>query len=41
MKRPRAAQLCLALTAEDVQAAFAKWLHPENLVQTSQGPEPK
>jgi zinc protease len=37
----RAAHRCLALTAEDVQAAFAKWLHPENLVQASQGPEPK
>jgi zinc protease len=37
----RAARLCLALTAQDVQAAFAKWLHPENLVQTTQGPEPK
>jgi zinc protease len=37
----RAARLCLALTAEDVQAAFAKWLHPENLVQATQGPDPK
>ncbi|HVM61716.1 MAG TPA: pitrilysin family protein [Verrucomicrobiae bacterium] len=36
-----AAKLCLALTAEDVQAAFAKWVHPENLVQESLGPEPK
>ncbi len=37
----RAARRCLALTAEDVQAAFAKWLRPDDLVQTSQGPEPK
>jgi len=37
----RAAHRCLALTAEDVQAAFAKWLRLENLVQASQGPEPK
>jgi zinc protease len=37
----RAAHRCLALTAEDVQAAFAKWLHVENLVQTSQGPDPR
>jgi zinc protease len=37
----RAAQRCLALTAGDVQAAFAKWLRPDDLVQTSQGPEPK
>lgn len=37
----RAARICLALTAGDVQAAFAKWLHPENLVQATQGPEPQ
>ncbi|HTS20159.1 MAG TPA: pitrilysin family protein [Verrucomicrobiae bacterium] len=37
----RAAKLCLALSAEDVQGAFAKWVHPENLVQESLGPEPK
>ncbi|HUJ72895.1 MAG TPA: pitrilysin family protein [Verrucomicrobiae bacterium] len=37
----RAAHRCLALTADDVQAAFAKWLRLENLVQASQGPEPK
>ena len=37
----RAARICLALTAEDVQAAFAKWLHLDNLVQATQGPEPK
>ena len=37
----RAARLCLALTAEDVQAAFARWVHPENFVQASLGPEPR
>jgi zinc protease len=37
----RAATICLALTADDVQAAFAKWVHPGNLVQASLGPEPK
>ena len=37
----RAAQRCLTLTGGDVQAAFAKWLRPDDLVQTSQGPEPK
>ena len=37
----RAAQRCLTLTAGDVQAAFGKWLRPDDLVQTSQGPEPK
>jgi zinc protease len=36
-----AAKICLALTADDVQAAFAKWVHPENLVQESLGPDPK
>lgn len=36
-----AARVCLALTADDVQAAFAKWLHPENLVQASLGPDPQ
>ncbi len=36
-----AAKICLALTADNVQAAFAKWVHPENLVQESLGPEPK
>ena len=36
-----AAKICLALTADDVQAAFARWVHPENLVQASLGPDPK
>ena len=37
----RGAQRCSILTAEEVQAAFAKWLHPVDLVQSVQGPEPK
>ena len=37
----RAAQRCSTLTADEVQAAFAKWLHPADLVQAVQGPEPK
>jgi zinc protease len=37
----RAAQRCSTMTAEEVQAAFAKWLHPADLVQAVQGPEPK
>jgi zinc protease len=37
----RAAQRCSTMTAEEVRAAFAKWLHPVDLVQSVQGPEPK
>jgi zinc protease len=37
----RAARRCLSLSAEDVQAAFTKWLRPDDLVQTTQGPEPQ
>jgi hypothetical protein len=29
------------MTAEEVQAAFAKWLHPADLIQAVQGPDPK
>jgi zinc protease len=36
----RAAQNYLKLTAEDVQAAFQKWIRPEDLVQITQGPNP-
>jgi len=36
-----AAKICLELKADDVQAAFARWVHPENFVQASLGPEPK
>jgi zinc protease len=37
----RAAQRYLKLEAEDVRAAFAKWVRPEDLVQVSQGPQAK
>ncbi len=40
-EQTRAAQRCSTMTAEEVQAAFAKWLHPADLVQAVQGPEPK
>jgi zinc protease len=30
-----------ALTAEQVKAAFAKWIRPADLVQVTQGPLPK
>jgi zinc protease len=36
-----AAQHYLALTPEQVRAAFAKWVRPDDLVQVSQGPAPK
>ena len=37
----RAAHQYLKLTAEQVQAAFAKWVRPNDLVQVTQGPSPK
>jgi zinc protease len=40
-EQTRAAQRCSTMTAEEVQAAFAKWLHTADLVQAVQGPEPK
>jgi zinc protease len=36
-----AAQRYLDLTAEQVRAAFAKWLRPGDLAQVTQGPAPK
>jgi len=36
-----AAHQCLKLTADDVRAAFEKWIRPDDLVQVTQGPEPK
>jgi zinc protease len=36
-----AAQHYVAMTAEQVKAAFAKWLRPADLVQVSQGPAPQ
>jgi len=37
----RAAQRYYALTAADIKAAFAKWIHPEDFVQVVRGPAPK
>ena len=37
----RAAHRYLELTAEQVQAAFAKWVRPKDLVQVTEGPSPK
>lgn len=36
-----AAQKYLKLNAEDVKAAFAKWIRPDDLVQVTEGPAPK
>jgi zinc protease len=36
----RAAQRYVALTAKQVQAAFAKWLRPQDWVQVTEGPAP-
>ncbi len=36
-----AAQHYFALSAGDIQAAFAKWMRPDDLVRVTQGPEPK
>lgn len=30
-----------ALTAEDVKAAFTRWVHPDNWVRVAQGPSPR
>lgn len=37
----RAAERYVALTAQQVQAAFAKWLRPSDWAQVSEGPAPK
>jgi zinc protease len=37
----RAAQRYIALKPEDVQAAFRKWLRPDDLVRVSEGPTPR
>ena len=37
----RAARRYVALTPEDVRAAFAKWIRPDDLVQVTQGPPPQ
>jgi zinc protease len=36
----RAAARYLALTGEEVRAAFAKWIRPQDLVQVTEGPSP-
>jgi len=36
-----AARRYVALTPEDVRAAFAKWVRPDDLVQVTQGPPPQ
>lgn len=36
-----AAQHYLALSAADIQAAFSKWLRPDDLVRVSEGPTPQ
>ncbi|HXE42009.1 MAG TPA: insulinase family protein, partial [Candidatus Baltobacteraceae bacterium] len=40
-ERVRAGKIYAKLTAKDVQKAFEKWIRPEDLVQVTQGPEPK
>jgi len=37
----RAAHIYLKLTAKDVRDAYAKWLRPDDLVEVTEGPEPK
>ena len=37
----QAARRYLALTPDDVRAAFAKWIRPEDLVQITEGPPPQ
>jgi hypothetical protein len=39
-KRNPAAKRYLDLTAEEVRAAFAKWVRPEDLARVSVGPTP-
>jgi zinc protease len=36
-----AARQYIALTPQGVQAAFKKWMRPNNLVRASQGPAPQ
>jgi zinc protease len=37
----RAAERYYNLTAAQVKAAFARWIHPDALVQVVRGPAPK
>ena len=36
-----AAHMYVKLTPQQVQAAFAKWIRPHDLVQVTEGPNPK
>jgi zinc protease len=36
-----AARMYVKLTPQQVQAAFAKWIRPHDLVQVTEGPNPK
>jgi zinc protease len=38
---PLAARRYMELTASKVRAAFAKWVHPDDLIQVTQGPAPQ
>ena len=37
----RAARRYVTMSAAEIQAAYAKWLRPADLVQVTEGPEPK
>ncbi len=37
----RAAQKYYAMTADQIRAAFEKWIHPNTFVQVVRGPAPK
>ena len=41
MSRAIAAHHYVELNAEQVKAAFAKWVRPEDLVQVTEGPNPQ
>jgi len=36
-----AARMYVKLTSQQVQAAFAKWIRPHDLIQVTEGPTPK
>src|SRR5271170_4822351 len=40
-ERVHAGRIFIKLDAKDIQNAFTKWLRPDDLVQVTQGPEPK
>jgi zinc protease len=37
----RAAQRYFDMTAEEIRAAFAKWMRPDGLAQVTEGPPPR